>query len=342
MKAWGIIAALLIVVFAFSCRKEEKPLTMALTDSPYFLELPPGFPEPEIPEDNQLTQLRVALGKRLFFDPGLSRDGTVSCGSCHIQELAFSDGMNLSTGIDGRLGSRNAPALFNLAWHDRLMADGGVPSLELQVMVPIHDEREMDAHILDLSDQLNRDKTYRDLAQAAYGRDIDPFVITRAIAAFERTLVSGNSRFDAYVNGDLTALNQEEIDGMNLFFSERTSCGSCHSGVLLSDNDYHNVGLSQSYTDAGRELITLDPNDNGKFKTPSLRNIALTAPYMHDGSFSTLDEVLEHFIQGGHTHPIKDERIRALDLNNQEKAAIIKFLESLTDDRFIQNQAFWP
>jgi len=341
MRKTGLLV-LMIAFAAVSCKKSPVEDLSILVDEPYYLTIPEGFTNPDIPEDNQLTKLRVELGKKLFFDKNLSVDGSISCGSCHLQEFAFSDGRAKSIGVDGRPGRRNSPVLFNLAWHDRLMADGGVPSIELQVMVPLHDELEMASNILDVSAVLNENEEYRNLAMAAYNRDVDPFVITRAIAAYERTLVSGNSRYDQFLAGNLNALSTSEKAGMDLFFSDRTSCSSCHGGFLLADNEYHNIGLSESYEDAGRELITLDGNDNGKFKTPTLRNIALTAPYMHDGSVESLEEVLDHFISGGFNHPVKDDRIRNLDITSVEKQSIIDFLGALTDIEFIENEEFRP
>lgn len=339
MKKFGILLFSLSIA-VISCKKSPVEDLGNLQDEPYYLAIPAGFTDPNIPEDNQLTQLRVQLGKKLFFDPSLSRDGSISCGSCHLQEFAFSDGRSLSIGVDGRPGKRNAPVLTNLAWHDRLLADGGVPSIELQVLVPLHDEFEMASNILDLSDQLNQIEEYRNLANAAYDRDIDPFVITRAIAAFERTLISGNSRYDQFIQGNQNALTETERAGMDLFFSDRTSCSSCHGGFLFADNEYHNIGLEEVYADIGRERITLNAEDNGKFKTPTLRNIALSAPYMHDGSIETLEEVLDHFNSGGLDHPVKDERVRNLDLTNEEIQSLISFLGALTDNEFIVNSAF--
>lgn len=316
--------------------------TSYFRDRAYQLDYPDHFPEPNIPDDNQLTELRVELGKKLFFDKRLSADGTISCGSCHFQELAFADSEPLSTGINNRIGKRNAPGLFNLAWKERFLADGGVPNLELQVMVPLHDEREMGSNILDIAPALDDIAVYAQLSRAAYDRPVDAFVITRAIAAFERSLVSGNSSYDQYLEGNEQALNDSEIRGMELFFSSRTNCSSCHSGPFFTDGGYHNVGLYKLYQDIGREGITLDPSDNGKFMTPSLRNIAHTAPYMHDGSIATLEEVIEHFDQGGTPHPIKDPQIEPLQLNEQEKLDLVNFLGSLSDADFLVNPDHRP
>lgn len=337
----GFIALALIGVV--SCRPESiLPEAETEKDSPYDLAIPAHFPAIEFPDDNQLTTKRVELGKALFFDNRLSRDMSISCGSCHFQEFAFTDQRSLSTGIDNRPGIRNASTLANIAYRQRFMMDGGVPSLELQVMAPIHDPNEFDFSILEVASRLQNDDALQQLSIAAYGREIDPYVITRAIASFERTLISGNSPYDQYVNGNPEAMNEAAKRGMELFFSDRTSCGSCHSGFNFSDESYHNIGLTENYEDIGRARITLDNSDEGKFKTPSLRNIMLTAPYMHDGSIENIDDVLLFFNEGSMHHKLKDERIRNLNLNANEISDLKAFLESLTDESFIFNPDYLP
>lgn len=299
------------------------------------LPIPNGFPVMPQPPENVATQSRVDLGKLLFEDPRLSRDGSVSCSSCHIPSLAFTDGEQISPGIEGRRGMRNSPTLANVGWQELLFMDGGLPSLEQQAIAPIMNEQEMDHNLVLISETLMQDEALNAMAQRAYRRDLDPYVITRALAAYERTLISGNSAYDLYLAGTMSAMSQEAIAGMDLFFSDRTSCGSCHSGFLLTDQSYRNIGLYEEYLDPGRKRVTGDPHDIGKFKVPTLRNIAITAPYMHDGSMQTLDEVVNHFDAGGHDHPLKDESIKALNLTLQEKGQLIAFLEALTDKRFV-------
>jgi cytochrome c peroxidase len=183
----------------------------------------------------------------------------------------------------------------------------------------------------------------RSLAKAAYNRDsIDPYVITRALAAFQRTFISGDSRFDRYQQGIKNELNDNEIRGMELFFSEKTSCGSCHPDVLMTDHGYYNIGLYEVYSDHGKERATGKPQDIGKFKTPTLRNIALTSPYMHDGSIWSLQEVVAFFNEGGKSHANKDDRMRPLNLSTQEQNDLVAFLQSLTDWNFVQNQQLLP
>ena len=330
---------LLAVSLLGSCDKDPTPES----DRPYTLELPAGFTIPDIPADNQLTEKRVELGKLLFFDPNLSVDSTVSCGSCHFQHLAFADDKPLSAGVAGRLGLRNSPPLFNLAWHDKFFKDGGVPTLELQVLAPIEDVNEMDFNVPGVLERLSTNQRYQELAKIAYDRPLDAFVLVRSIAAFQRTLVSGNSRYDQYqYQGNAQALTEQEKRGLDLFNSERTQCSGCHSGFNFTDYEFHNVGLYITYADTGRMRITLDPADHGKFKTPSLRNIALTAPYMHNGSIATLEEVIEHFNSGGVGHRAQDDRIKPLNLTATEKSDLLAFLQALTDEEFINNPAFEP
>lgn len=312
-------------------------------DQSVTLELPVGFPSPIFPEDNEPTKLRIELGKALFFDTRLSRDFTISCGSCHFQNLAFTDGKILAEGIEDRKSLRNAPTLTNVAYNDRFFMDGGVPSLELQVLAPIHDKNEMDFAILEVLERLNEDVHLTKLAMSAYGRDLDPFVLTRAIASYERTFISGNSRYDQYhFQNDSGALSSEEVRGMDLFFSEETNCGSCHTGFNFTDKLYHNIGLYEVYEDPGRERISYDKADVGKFKVPTLRNVELTGPYMHDGSVETLEEVVDFFASGGVGHENQSPLVRPLDLTEQNKSDLVAFLRSLTDLEFIENPTLNP
>lgn len=329
---WPVAIAVMGLLVLSSCRKEAG--TEPVEDAPFALQLPPGFPLPVVPADNPLTQASVELGKALFFDPRLSRDGTVSCASCHLPSKAFSDPARVSVGIEGRTGFRNSPSLGNVGYHAAFFRDGGVPTLEQQVIAPIHDVVEMDHDINRVAALLRDEERYRRLSRMAYGRELDAWVVTRAIANYERTLVSGWSRYDRYQQGDLTALTEQELRGLALFTSEELNCTSCHGGFDLSDHGYHNVGQYLDYTlDPGRGRITLRPEDEGRFKTPSLRNVALTAPYMHDGSMPTLKHVIDHFASGGLPHPNRDPEMRTFTITEEEKADLIAFLGSLTDER---------
>lgn len=339
MKKPAYIFVILSLLFV-ACKPETAELIMP-ENKPYSLLLPAQFPEMPVPEDNPLTVDAVELGRLLFHDTRLSRDGLVSCATCHLQHLAFSDGQALSTGIEGRTGLRNAPSLANVGYAPRLFADGGVPSLELQVLAPIADVNEMDHNILLAAEELNQDPVLHELSMSAFQQGLTPYSITRALAAFERTLVSVDSKYDQYLLGELT-LTEDEMEGMALFMSDELKCASCHAGVLFSNFDYINIGLYSEYADAGRERITLNQEDLGKFKTPSLRNVALTAPYMHDGSMESLEDVIDFFASGGENHINKDLRIAGFQLSDEDKNKLIAFLHTLSDETLLQNPSYFP
>lgn len=340
LQGTNIWVPLLMVLVLTGCVKED----IVDEDQAYYVNLPQGFPTMPVPADNQLTVKRIELGKMLFFDPNLSVDSSISCASCHLSYLAFSDDKAVSFGVNGNTGFRNSPPLFNLAYHPYFFKDGGVPTIELQVLAPIEDTNEMAHTIPALVDMIAQNEEYQKLSRIAYGRDFDPFVLTRSIAAFERTLISGNSAYDQYnFQGNENALSPSELRGLELFNSERLACSTCHSGFNLSDYAFINNGLYETYpVDSGRMRVTLDPADEGKFKTPSLRNVGVTAPYMHDGTFPTLESVIDHYNSGGSQHPNKDPRIKPLNLTSQEKSDLIAFLNSLTDHTFINDTKFLP
>jgi cytochrome c peroxidase len=323
-----------VVVLAVGCRKDSV-MENTTVNEPYIVELPPGAPQMVVPPDNPLTVASVTLGKALFFDRRLSRDGTVSCASCHFPDRAFSDTIALSLGVEGRVGMRNSPPLTNLAWHPSFFRDGGVPTLEQQVIAPIHDPVEMDHDIQVAASFLADEEPYAELSELAYGRRMDAWVLSRAIAAYERTLVSGWSRFDRFQQGDLAAMSAQEQQGWALFSSPEVNCIACHSGFDLSDHSFQNIGQYTAYTDPGRERISREPGDHGKFKVPTLRNVALTAPYMHDGAMGTLEEVVDHFASGGSPHPNKSPLLEGFTVTNEERAALVAFLHALTDERSI-------
>ncbi|WP_222164861.1 cytochrome-c peroxidase [Edaphocola aurantiacus] len=303
--------------------------------------IPKGFTQMSIPADNAFSMSRWQLGKRLFYDKTLSVNNTISCGSCHKASLAFSDSVALSNGVNEAAGTSNAPTLANVGYQTSYTRAGGVPTLEMQVLVPIQEHNEFNTSILDIVQKLSADTTYQSMAQEAYSRSIDPYVITRALACFERSLISGNSRFDQYYyQGKSNALSAEELQGMQLFFSERTNCSGCHSDFNFTNYRFENNGLYQQYSDSGRMRFTHLESDRARFKVPTLRNIAFTAPYMHDGSISSLEAVIEHYNSGGVAHPNKSALIRPLQLSPQEKASLVAFLKSLSDYTFIRNKKF--
>jgi len=332
-----------LFLFSAACRKEEqKPVEQPASDE-YTLQVPKGFPMPDIPTDNALTQSRIALGRRLFYDPALSADSTRACASCHFPQLAFSDSTAVSFGIEHRAGTRNAPTLANVAYQKRLLREGGVPTLEMQILVPIQEHNEFDFNILLIADRLKRMPDYMALSQKAYDRAPDAFVITRAIAAFERTFLSGDTPFDQwYFQGNDGAMSASAKRGYDLFRSDRLSCGKCHDGFLFTNQDYTNNGLYEVYPDSGRIRLTGLEIDRDVFKVPSLRNIALTAPYMYDGSLKTLDAVIDHYQTGGKANKNKSPLLKPFTLTAQERADLQAFLKGLTDEAFIHNPKFQP
>jgi cytochrome c peroxidase len=329
-----------LVLLFLACRKEEQLPVLPETDD-YTLQVPVGFPMPDIPADNALTKSRVELGRRLFYDPALSADSTRSCGSCHAAYLAFSDSTAVSMGIENRAGTRNTPTLANVAYQKKLLREGGVPTLEMQILVPIQEHNEFDYNMLLVAERLNRMQEYVALSEKAYGRPPDAFVITRSIAAFERTLLSGDSPYDQYAfQGNNNGLSSAAKRGLELFQNERLNCSKCHDGFLFTNQDFTNNGLYEVYPDSGRIRLTGLESDRAVFKVPSLRNVALTAPYMHDGSLPGLEAVIDHYQTGGKAHPNKSPLLKVFTLTLQERADLIAFLRSLSDQKFITNPEF--
>lgn len=328
----------LISLVLISCQKQEEEVFL---DFPALMEIPDGFEPISFPDDNAFTYERWNLGKELFFDPVLSVDSTVSCASCHLPELAFSDDQATSPGVMDRVGTRNSPSLANVAYQPYFTREGGVPTLEMQILVPIQEHNEFDFNILMIADRLNKIDRYISMSHAAYGRDPDAFVITRAISNFERSLISGNSRFDQFFFQDQSeALSEKEKRGLDLFLSERTNCSKCHSGFNFSNYAFENNGLYEVYPDPGRFRLTNEDSDLAIFKVPSLRNVEITGPYMHDGSIHSLEEVIQHYNQGGANHIHKSNLVQPLALSGEEQSDLIAFLKTLTDETFINNPNF--
>lgn len=298
-----------------------------------------NFPEVVYPADNQPTAARIELGRRLFFDPILSETHTVSCASCHDPVHAFSDTVALSPGVHNRPGKQNAPTLTNVALLPYLTRAGGVPTLEMQVLVPVQEHNELNLNILEIADRLCADSAYHAMSLEAYGRVPDAFVITRALACFERTLISDQSAFDRYQRGDQRALSASAIRGMELFMGDRANCGVCHGGALFSDHSFRNNGLYEAYADSGRFRLTMDESDRDMFRVPTLRNVGFTAPYMHDGSMATLEQVIDHYSENMAAHPRRDSVLHPLYLNPEEKQDLLAFLLALNDSAFTQNSS---
>ena len=288
------------------------------------------------PADNPTTPEKVALGKKLFFDKRLSLDGTVSCASCHDPHKAFTDQLTTSIGIKGQRTERNAPSVLNSGFLKNVMFDAHLKTLELQVIVPLQEPTEMGHNMKKLIPQLRAIPEYQAAAQKIFQRDFDAYVLTRSISAFQRTLVSMNSRFDQYQAGNKKALSKDEQAGWKLF-SEKLYCIQCHPAPYFTTFEAANNGLYLDFgKDKGRFRINLDSADIGKFKIPSLRNVDLTFPYMHDGSIETLENVIAHYSQGGKKHPLQSSTIVPFDLSAKEQKQLISFLKSLTDTSYLK------
>lgn len=301
--------------------------------------LPSHFAEVVYPEDNVFSLERWELGKELFYSKSLSVDFSVSCASCHKAAFGFGDNQVVSPGVENRPGLRNVPGLANIGYHPYFTREGGVPTLEMQVFVPIQEHNEFDFNIALLADRLNENPEIVAMSNSAYARNPDPFVITRALATFQRSLLSFNSKYDEHLSGT-NSLTEAELQGLALFQSERLGCSSCHGGFNFSDYSITNNGLYENYLDDGRFRLTELEEDRATFKVPSLRNLEFTAPYMHDGSLSTIEEVVEHYAQGPKAHLNLDPRIRSFDLSEAEKNQLVLFLLTLSDYDFISNELF--
>jgi len=353
MKNWFIYFLLIISVFA--CSKSDSPETETYEPTPLPLNIPQLFSNtiiaPVIPNNNPQTQEGVALGKKLFFDKKLSGDQTMACANCHAPQNAFTDNTATSDGIDGVFGSRNSMPLFNLAWNygERFAWDGKELSLERQAIEPVQNPIEMHSNWDDVVNRLQSDSEYPELFRLAFKTStITKELTTKAIAQFERTLISANSKFDKFSLGNATLTAQEQ-NGLNVFMDEaKGDCFHCHgnpNNPLWTDNIFHNNGLDSSFSDLGLGAVTGNPNDNGKFKSPSLRNLAYTAPYMHDGRFETLDQVIEFYSTGLQESPTIDSLMKKVEfggvnLSAQDKADLKAFLLSLSDPSFLINPEF--
>ena len=304
-------------------------LGSCVPDESVFEGLNTAYPVLEYPADNPNNAAAASLGERLFFDPILSVDSSISCGSCHKPELGFATNDKVTPGVDGVLGKRNSPSLLNVGFQPYFMREGGVPSLEMQVLVPLGDATEMAHNVVDAVRRLNRNTSYRNEFLTVYGDTASAFLLVRALANFERTLVDFDAPFDHFIQGDATALSNEAIKGGKLFYG-KAACVQCHSGVLLTDFGFANNGTAiVDSTDYGRELLTNESGDRYVFKVPPLRRVQITAPYMHDGSVSTLADVVEQYNTGGANHSYTDSRIEPLGLSGSEKAQLVAFLEAL-------------
>lgn len=327
--------------------------------TPYTIKAPSHFPQMLIPEDNPMTVEGVELGRKLFYEKKLSRDNSISCASCHSPENAFSDPNAVSTGVDNQLGDRNSMALINLGYENAFFWDGRSHTLEEQILQPVPNPVEMQLSWTEAASRLKADVEYKNMFFKAFPtEEIDSTVVAKAIAQFLRTMISGESKYDVmykYENGlPLSSAEQsiwqtitvEEWAGFDLFKSlNGADCLHCHNGPLAQVQKFSNNGLDATFLDPGRMGVTENPNDEGKFKVPTLRNIALTAPYMHDGRFETLDEVIEHYSSGISQSATIDPLIEfasqgGVQLDPQEKDLLLQFLNTFTDYNFVNNPEY--
>jgi len=305
----------------------------------YDHKIPAGFPAMSIPADNQLTAERVELGRTLFYDKQLSRDSSVSCATCHLVNKGMADNNIKSIGIDNLVGIRNVPTLSNIGYHPYLFREGGNPTLEAQVFGPIDSPEEMGFTVREAVDRLKTQQYYDNMAEITYGRDFDEYVLSRAIASFERILISGDAPYDEWTRGDESAMTASAKRGMVLFF-DTLNCDGCHTGFDFTAYEVVNNGSHVTYDDPGKMNLTMNSQDRGKFKVLTLRNVEVTGPYMHDGSFATLSDVIDNYSAGGSEHPNQDSRITPFSINTQEKSDLIEFLHALTDPIFLSNPEF--
>ena len=366
--AWS--TALLAVLLLSGC---EPP-----APAPYAWNLPPGFPEPFVPEDNPMSEAKVELGRHLFYDKRLSGNGTLACGGCHEQQRAFSDGKATPLGSTGSHVARNSPGLANVAYlATYTWANPVLDTLEKQALVPLFGEAPvelgMGTRLGEVLQRLREDERYPALFREAFPDEQEPVSetsVVKALASFQRTMLSGHSPYDQYLQGNPRALSASAKRGLELFFGERAECYHCHSGphltnsfrtkdTRLAERDFQNTGLynvdglgAYPVDNTGLFEFTRDPKDMGRFRVPGLRNVALTAPYMHDGSVETLEGVLDHYTSGGRdltsgpylgdgrASPLKNPLVRPFELSAAERADLIAFLESLTDTDFVNDPRF--
>ena len=294
----------------------------------YKLEIPAGLKKMRIPRGNPITKAKVDLGRQLFFDPRLSRDNTISCASCHDPKQGWSNGERFATGIDGHVGGRSSPTIINSGYQYFQFWDGRAAQLEGQALGPIENPIEMDMKLDDLVVKLNKIPDYRKQFQEAFGTDATAEGIAHAIASFERTVLSGDAPYDRFKAGDESALSEAAQRGMKLFFN-KAKCSACHSGPNFTDGGFHNIGVGYDTDDPplGRFGVTKLEGDRGSQKTPTLREIARTAPYMHNGRDATLEDTVKFYNKGGIKNPQLSEDIFPLKLTDEEIKDLVTFMK---------------
>lgn len=345
-----------IMLVAFFGCQPELPVPASISE-------PEAFAKIIYPEDNPSTHEGLALGKKLFYDPILSMDSTISCSSCHLPELAFADGRPVSLGIDGRAGKRNAPGLANIGYHHKtLFWDGRADDLESQALHPVADPNEMGGSWPLLISKLRRHKDYWPAFKKAFGlseiKELTPDYVGKALAQFQRSLISSESKYDRVQRREAVFTEAEAL-GHAIFFDladepdpkfrglPTGECAHCHIPPHFTNQKFFNNGLDEArsledFKDSGRAVVTGSVYDNGTFRTPGLRNVALTGPYMHDGRFATLPEVVSHYNSGGQYAENRSANIFKLGLSPDQERGLVAFLHTLTDSSFVNNPDYRP
>ncbi len=369
MNKFALPFLAILILMANSCADDDQTFDddaveiltgVDLTDIPYDpvaydLNAPDSFPEMEIPADNPMTVAGQDLGRHLFYDPILSADSTMSCSSCHLPSASFTDNEAVSLGIDGVAGTRSSMSLLNIGYNfNGLFWDGRVLTLEEQALLPVEDAIELHNTWPNVVGKLQESEMYRTKFRQAFGiansDEITKELTAKALAQFERSLVSsGNSRFDQVINLPSEDFEEDELMGYQMFFDlngvNDAECFHCHEAPFFTNQLYINNGIENvpdlnSFPDIGYGAVTGLPFDNGRFRVPTLRNIEFTAPYMHDGRFQTLEEVIEHYNSGGHNAANLDTNMRELNMTEEQKAALLAFLKTLSDPDFMENPAY--
>lgn len=323
MKASLFIISAFASIFIFVNCTEPKPQKWEL-------------PKIQYPENNPRSEASVDFGGALFFESLLSRDSSLSCQSCHLITEAFADHLNVGVGVDERMVTRNTPTLHNVGLHPILMKDGKFETLEEQVLGPINDHREFDISPEIAVARIGSMPLYQEMSQKAYGEPVSIETIQMALANFQREIVAQNSPFDDFMRGDSSAISISAKNGWQLFQSAELGCQTCHTGFDFSDYSFQNNGYFEAYSDSGRAAITYKDEDMAKFKVPTLRNVAITYPYMHNGSVDSLTQIIRRYASGGFAHPNKHEAIDGFEITKSELADLESFLESLTEKRYLE------
>lgn len=335
------IGVLAVAALLTACQPDPSFDVQAVQEENISFTIPEGWPAPAYNfENNTLTNAGFYLGRKLFYDPRLSRDNSTSCGSCHQAFAAFAHAEHdLSHGVDGLLGNRNSPPIFNLNWHTSFFWDGGVNHIESQPINPIQNPVEMDETLPNIIAKISTDEKYRQMFKEAWGDEtINSQRIFKSIAQFMGAMVSANSKYDQYTRGNAT-LTQEEQNGLTVF---NNNCATCHKAPLFTDFSYRNNGLKPStVNDSGRAHITREAQDMYKFKVPSLRNLKYTAPYMHDGRIKSLEHVLDYYATGIHQSATLDAQLQnGIQLTTQQRSDLLAFLNTLNDESFVKDKRF--